>query len=172
MSLTDPVPNSVVRLFPVSSAFGIGGTFQPPLATLTQNGDNPANGTVCWTPGCDYANDTVLLIVAGRDTNDCPGYNIVFDTTYVIVGDISPPTLTHTLPNGTQADTMFIDPNTQACVTYTGIDPDALDTLIIQPAAGQLPPPAGPLTFGFTGTNPVNGPMVLDAPLCACRDDF
>lgn len=164
MTLTDPVPNSVVRLFPVSSAFGIGGTFQPPLATLTQNGDNPANGTVCWTPGCDYANDTVLLIVAGRDTNDCPGYNIVFDTTYVIVGDINPPTLTHTLPNGTQADTMFIDPNAQACVTYTGIDPDVLDTLIIQPAAGQLPPPAGPLTFGFIGTNPVNGQWCWTPP--------
>lgn len=167
MTLTDPVPNSVVRLFPVSSSFGIGGTFQGPFATLTQNGDNPANGTVCWKPNCTYAGDTILIVVGGRDTADCPGYNIVFDTTYVILNPINEPVITHTLPNGTSSDTLVLNPNQAACVTYSGTDINLVDSLVFLPIAGPLPNLGGTASFSSSGVgNNISGTLCW-TPSCA-----
>ncbi|MDP5172554.1 MAG: gliding motility-associated C-terminal domain-containing protein, partial [Bacteroidia bacterium] len=149
-----------------SNVVGIGGTFQAPFATLTQSGNNPAVGTVCWTPSCTYQGDTIRVVVGGRDTADCPGYNIVFDTTYIIVNPINRPTLTHTLPGGGTGDTLKVDPNKNFCVNFTATDADILDTLVILPLSGPFPPLGGTASFTVTGTNPVNG-QICWTPSCA-----
>ena len=97
IDVTDPAAGDTVILYPISAAFGIGGTAPQPFASLTFTGINPALGQVCWAPPCEYAGDTVRLIVGGRDTSDCPGYNLAFDTTYVVVAGISDPLISHTL---------------------------------------------------------------------------
>ncbi len=172
MSLTDPVPNSVVRLFPVSASFGIGGSFLNP-ATLTQNGNNPALGTVCWTPDCSYEGDTIRMIVGGRDTSDCPGYNIVFDTTWFIVAPLNPPTLSHTFSTGGTGDTLVLNPNQNACINLFANDPDSpLDSLVILPLSGPFAGLGGTATFASQGVGPVNAQVCWSPPCTAAGQTF
>jgi gliding motility-associated-like protein len=168
VTVTDPNPADTVVLFPVSAAFGIGGTLSPPYATLAPiPGTNPAKATVCWTPSCDYEGDTILLVVGGRDTSDCPGYNIVFDTTYVIVRNVIPPTIGHSINGNPAADTLFVDPGEAFCYDFAAGDPELFDTLSIVPldgpfnGTGGIPPFA---TSNFTGTNPIAGQVCWTAP--------
>ncbi|MEL6842115.1 MAG: hypothetical protein AAFP02_02785, partial [Bacteroidota bacterium] len=166
ITVNDPESQDTVILFPVSAAFGIGGTLPAPYATLNYTGTNPAQGQVCWTPSCDYEGDTISLVVGGRDTSDCPGYNIVFDTTYVVVRDVIPPTINHTLPGGSN-DSIFVDPGESFCYTLQGTDPEAMDNLIFVPldgpfnGLGGIPPFA---TINANGNNPINGTVCWTAP--------
>ncbi|MEZ4774228.1 MAG: gliding motility-associated C-terminal domain-containing protein [Bacteroidia bacterium] len=166
ISVSDPTVGDTVILFPVSAVFGIGNTLPPPFATLTYTGTNPAVGQVCWTASCKLEGDTVLFIVGGRDTSDCPGYNIVFDTTYVIVEPMARATLSHTLP-GASADTVFVDPLENFCFTWTASDADAFDTLELIPIQGPFPGLGAPqpvATITQSGTNPISGNVCWTPP--------
>lgn len=162
VDVTDPDPTDTVILFPVSAAFGVGNTAPPPFATLNYTGTNPAIGTVCWTPPCENEGDTVLLIVGGRDTSDCPGYNIVFDTTWVIIDTFANPVLSHTIVGGGGGsnDTVVLDALTSFCYDFDATDLDPNDTLEIVPISGPFqglggtPPFA---TLNYNGVNPLDG---------------
>jgi gliding motility-associated-like protein len=170
MTLQDPNPADVVQLFPVSAGFGIGGTLTPPYATLTTSGTNPVTGTVCWTPSCAYAGQTVNLIIGGRDTNDCPGYNLVFDTVTVVVRQPAAPAISHTGPGGSTAKVFNVNPNTNFCYNFTANDADASDVLQITPIEGpfQALGGSGPFaTLSSNGTNPVTGQVCWNIPCTA-----
>ncbi len=164
ITIQDPSPLDTVILFPVSAAFGIGGTFTPPFATLTYTGFNPVTGTVCWAPGCRYAGRTIPLIVGGQDTSDCKGYNIVFNTTQVVIGGANPPVITHQLPNG--GNTITMDVGDSFCYTYNTSDIDPKNGLIVTPISGPFANLGGPgphATFSQNGVNPANGDVCWTA---------
>lgn len=166
VSLADPTPQDTVVLFPASAAFGLGGTLPAPFANLTQSGINPVSGKVCWRPSCDYAGLTVPLIVAGQDTADCKGYNIVFDTTWVVVGGATPPHITHQLPGGLPGNALTVDVGDPFCYTYRAWDDDPLNGVIVTPVNGpfaSLGTPQG-ATFTSNGVNPVTGQVCWTAP--------
>ncbi|MFK7971327.1 MAG: gliding motility-associated C-terminal domain-containing protein [Bacteroidia bacterium] len=163
-TITDPNPNDTVVMFPASAAFGLGGTFQPPLATLNQTGVNPAMGNVCWTPGCDVAGQRVDLIIGGQDPNDCLGYNVVFDTVRVRVGGGTPPTLSHTLPGG--GDTAIIKVGQEFCYIYDAADADPFNGVIVTPTSGPFVGLGGTAVAQDTGVNPIRG-TVCWTPGCA-----
>ncbi len=165
VTLSDPDPSATVQLFPASASFGIGGTFQAPLATFSQAGTNPAVGTVCWTPSCEYAGQTIRMVVGGRDTADCPGYNVVFDTVWIVVAPINDPTISHMFANGSTADTITLNPNQGMCVTVTGQDLDVLDSLALIPLAGPLSGLGGTATFlPIQTVNPVSASLCWTPP--------
>lgn len=164
ITVSDPAPGDTVILYPLSAAFGIGGAAPQPFATLNFVGTNPANGQVCWAPPCAYAGDTVLLIVGGRDTTDCPGYNLTFDTTYVVVEAISKPVVSHSLPGG--GDTITVNANQQVCVDIGATDLDPTDTLSFFAFAGPFAALGGSATFAnVTGLNPIDGDICW-TPAC------
>ena len=172
ITLSDPDPADSVILFAASAAFGLGGTAPLPYATLTQSGNNPTVGQVCWQVPCQNEGDTIMLIVGGQDPSDCPGFNIVFDTTYVVVGTYNRPQISHTIVsggNGASNDTVTIDPLETLCYNLLGTDPDPLDILEIVPVAGPFAGFGGTAPFASltsTGVNPVNG-QVCWTPSCA-----
>jgi gliding motility-associated-like protein len=164
IDLRDPASNDVVELFPASAAFGIGGSLQPPFATLSQTGSNPVTGTVCWTPGCALAGQRIDIVVGGRDTSDCPGLNNVFTTIRVRIEGARAPTIKHTLPGG--GDTAYIKVGTNYCYDYSATDPDPFDGIIVSPRSGPFAAlGTGTATLQDTGVNPVKG-QVCWTPSC------
>ncbi|MEO0898608.1 MAG: gliding motility-associated C-terminal domain-containing protein [Bacteroidota bacterium] len=156
-----------LELFPVSAAFGIGGTAPPPFATLSYTGANPVTGGVCWQVPCENEGDTISLIVGGRDIDDCPGYNFVFDTTYVVVAETNPPNLVHTSPAPT-VDTLFVDANRPFCYNISATDVDTFDVLQYFPVEGPFLGLGGTAPFASinsTGNNPLLGDVCW-TPTC------
>ncbi|MEO1383775.1 MAG: hypothetical protein AAFV78_11145, partial [Bacteroidota bacterium] len=173
VSVQDVNPTDVVELFPVSAAFGIGGTLPPPYATLTTSGTNPANGDICWTVPCNQEGDTIMLVVGGRDTNDCPGYNIVYDTTVVIIGETNPPDIAHSIAGG--GDTIIVDPLEPFCYTLSGGDVDTFDVLEFVPIEGPFANQGGPgpyATITSTGLNPISGQVCWTPPCDVAGQTF
>ena len=170
IDLTDPTSNDVVELFPASAAFGIGGSLQPPFATLTQTGTNPVTGIVCWTPGCALAGQRVDVVVGGRDTSDCPGLNNVFTTLRVRIEGGHPPEIKHTLPGG--GDTARIKVGQNFCYDYTASDVDPFNGVIVSPRSGPFSTlGTGTATLQDTGANPVAG-QVCWTPACDDADQI
>ncbi len=124
--ITDPVSPSVIAVTPLSVSFGGNGGFPPPYATITVSGPNPpVTGTVCWEPSCNYAGNLVPMIFSARDINDCPNYNIVFDTVWVrILPPISAPPVVAasvgSLPSN--GDTLVLDVQQNFCFDFYVVD--------------------------------------------------
>ncbi|MEM7035418.1 MAG: gliding motility-associated C-terminal domain-containing protein [Bacteroidota bacterium] len=74
-------------------------TFHQVDVTLTDSSDTLIAGTVCFTPGCEFLDETLLVILTGRDTFDCSEANWVYDTVYIQVVEPtnSPPVIEHFL---------------------------------------------------------------------------
>ena len=161
--LTDPDPSDTVIMFPVSSWFGVGGNANPPYATLSQRGINPALGDICWTPGCELAGQWVDMVVGGYDPHDCLGYNVVFDTVRIKVLGANPPVLSHRLPNG--GDTAWVKVGEHFCYEFTAKDIDPFDGLIVSPSSGPFTALGGTAIKQDTGVNPVKG-TVCWTPTC------
>ncbi len=175
VSLQDPNGSDVVQIFPISAVFGIGGTLPPPYATLTTSGTNPVTGNICWTPSCAYAGDTVRMVIGGRDTNDCPGYNLAFDTTWVVVRKHPEPVINHVLPGGGTGKNYTVNPNTNFCYTYQASDLDATDILDIVPLEGPFSGLGGSAPFATltkNGVNPVSGTVCWQVPCSAAGQTF
>ncbi|MEZ4827357.1 MAG: hypothetical protein R3C61_13920 [Bacteroidia bacterium] len=166
ITVSDPAASDTVILFPVSAVFGIGNTLPPPFATLSYSGTNPAQGQVCWVASCKLEGDTILFIVGGRDTSDCPGYNIVFDTTYVIIEEMARSVVSHTLPGPSQ-DTVYVDPLENFCFSWAGTDVDVEDSLEIIPLVGpfaSLGASQPVATITQSGVNPISGNICWTPP--------
>jgi gliding motility-associated-like protein len=170
IDLSDPSANDVVELFPASAPFGIGGSLQPPFATLTQTGTNPVTGTVCWTPGCALAGQRIDIVVGGRDTTDCPGLNNVFSTLRIRIEGAHPPLLKHTLPGG--GDTARIKVGQNFCYDYDASDEDPFDGIIVSARSGPFASLGnGTATLQDTGVNPIAG-QVCWTPACEDADQM
>ncbi|MEM6261445.1 MAG: gliding motility-associated C-terminal domain-containing protein [Bacteroidota bacterium] len=158
-----------VLLAGVSAAFGVGGSFPTPLASLTVTTANPnpdsVLGEVCWVPQCVHAGDTAMLIVAGNNISDCFGFNLAFDTVTVIVGGATPPTLTHFSTIGGNNRVVTVDANRQFCYTYTGADADRDDTVQVTPVAGPFTGLNAAVFTNNGGINPNTG-TVCWTPTC------
>ncbi len=162
VTLEDTALNDSVIPFTVSSQFG-NGTFIPPPATFTFNyvGSNRVNGQVCWDPSCRYSGQTIPLIVAGRDPDDCVTIADVFDTVWVrILPNINnPPAITSTYPGlNISNDTIIIDANSPLCYDIDVNDPDALDGLNLvglSPIFGVANSPV----LTQSGLNPIQGQL-------------
>ncbi|MEM6263956.1 MAG: gliding motility-associated C-terminal domain-containing protein [Bacteroidota bacterium] len=158
LNLTDPTTTDIVELTPISAAFGIGGTLPAPYATLTQVVGNPTTGQVCWEPSCDYAGQTIPLIVSGRDTNDCAGYNNTFDTTWVVVGGANPPTIDHTFViGGGSQKTITVNTLEQVCYDFQAEDIDPRNGVVVTPSQGPFLSLGGNASFTSNGANPATG---------------
>lgn len=135
-TVTDQMAPSAIEVTPLSVSFGGNGGFPPPYATIVTNGSTPpVTGQICWRPNCAYTGDVVPMIISARDTNDCPNYNIVFDTVWVRVDPPvpSPPTLsvsTGILPmNG---DTIVLGVQENFCFDFVVGDTVGGGSLIAQ----------------------------------------
>jgi len=159
----DPVTGDTVILFEVSAIFGIGGTLPTPYADLSYTGINPVSGQVCWQPSCDYAGDTISFIVGARDTSDCPGYNLAFDTTYVVVESLEDPIVDHTLSGNFSGDTLFVDPGEIFCYTFDASDDNNNDLVTISPVQGPFSG-TNAANIVAIGNNPVTGNVCWQVP--------
>lgn len=125
-TVDDTVAPSFITVTPVSVSFGGNGGFPAPYATLSTNGNvPPVTGTVCWKPHCFYVGQTVPMIIAVRDTNDCANYNIIFDTVYVHIlpSPSIAPMVTHDLSGlNTNGDTILVDVQSPFCYEFAVID--------------------------------------------------
>lgn len=125
-NVTDPQAPSYIQVKPVSVIFGGNGGFPPPYATWTANSNiPPVMGEICWTPACQYAGSAIPVMITARDTNDCPNYNIVFDTVWirVVPSPSVPPVVTHdlgTLP--TNGDTIILGIQENFCYNFYVVD--------------------------------------------------
>ena len=169
LTVQGALSTDTVQLYPVSAIFGIGGSLPAPLATLDTIGLNPSvdsvRARICWVPGCNYAGDTIPIIVGANNLSDCFGFNVLFDTVVVIVGGGSEPTISHTLPGGGTGPTFSVNPNQNFCYTIDAADADTLDSLrafwVNGPFTG-----ANAATINSTFGNPISG-NICWTPTCA-----
>jgi gliding motility-associated-like protein len=125
-TVTDPMQPSSIEVTPLSVSFGGNGGFPPPYATIQVNGTTPpVTGQICWKPACDYVGNLVPMIISARDVNDCPNYNMIFDTVWVRVLPpvIAPPVTqaaTGSLP--TNGDTIVLGVQNNFCFDFMVID--------------------------------------------------
>lgn len=144
--VTDALLPSLIAVTPLSVSFGGNGGFPPPYATITVSGPNPpVTGTICWSPSCDYAGNLVPMIISARDVNDCPNYNIVFDTVWVrIIPPVSAPPVVAIDPGSlpTNGDTIVLDVQENFCFTFYVIDTlgdaDLLGQCLLQDTLGNM----------------------------------
>jgi gliding motility-associated-like protein len=125
-SVLDTQMPSSIQVTPLSVSFGGNGGFPPPYATIQTNGTvPPVDGSICWRPSCDYVGNVVPMIISARDINDCPNYNIVFDTVWIrVLPPVpAPPVLTTStgsLPmNG---DTIILGVQENFCFNFELVD--------------------------------------------------
>lgn len=125
-TVNDPQFPSMIEVTPISVSFGGNGGFPPPYATIQLSGSTPpVVGTVCWRPACDYVGDVVPMIISARDVNDCPNYNIVFDTVWVRVLPpvVAPPVVTASTPGlPMNGDTIILGVQENFCFDFVVID--------------------------------------------------
>jgi gliding motility-associated-like protein len=104
-------------------------TGQPVAISYTTQTDTLLAGTICFTPGCDYLDQRLLVALTGRDTFDCYPSNWVHDTipVRVIQPFNRPPTISHNL-NGlpVTGNTVVVTPQAQPfCYIVQLDDPDS-----------------------------------------------
>ena len=145
-TVMDPQTPSNILVTPLSVSFGGNGGFPPPYATITVNGNTPpVTGSICWEPSCDYVGDVVPMIISARDVNDCPNYNIVFDTVWVRIlpAVVAPPavmTNLNVLPFNN--DTIILGVQDSFCFQFMVIDTLGTGSLVgeclLQDTAGTM----------------------------------
>ena len=92
-----------------------------PRPTVTFTGNNPMLIDVCWIPGCQYANQTVELIIAASDINDCPNHNNVFDSVYINILPPPPvqPVVGYDISSAPSvADTIILEVDSSMCFDW------------------------------------------------------
>ncbi|MDX1906847.1 MAG: PKD domain-containing protein [Bacteroidia bacterium] len=152
--ITDPNPGDAITAYPVSPIFSTAGG-----PTLTQSGTNPVQMQVCWTPGCAYAGQTVLLEFGGQDQSLCNLSGSVTKKIWVrIIAPPNNPPLVSSTFNGTpvSGDTIQVIAQNNLCFTFTANDADAGSALSFQ-GISPIFTATGGATVTTTGTNPLSG---------------
>ncbi|MEZ4688091.1 MAG: hypothetical protein R3B47_19135 [Bacteroidia bacterium] len=157
--------NSTDRL--MLTAFGTVFTdLNPPQ--LSVNGNNPLWGNLCWTPGCQYENQVVEIILEAMDDPECADSARVWDTLYikVIVPPNRPPVISSDFGGiARRGDTLEIIALDSFCFDFIITDPDPGDSLAVLPQSPVFQQPDGPV-ISWAGTNPVQG-QICWTPSCA-----
>ena len=157
INVTDSNIADRLTAFPLSAEFGNGFAFTP-LATFEFEGRNPLDGEVCWQPACEYAGQTIPLVIGARDIGDCPTISNVFDTVWVRV--LPPPNDAPEIQvdlsgNTFSGDTLFVRAGDNFCYSFEASDINLSDSLTLIPGP-SFRQPNGP-TVSFDGINPVQG---------------
>lgn len=125
-SVNDVQAPSYIDVTPISVIFGGNGGFPPPYATINLNSNvPPVTGQICWVPACQYVGRVIPVILSARDTNDCPNYNIVFDTVWIRVlpSPGVPPLVYHDLLGLPSVnDTLILPVQENFCFNYYVVD--------------------------------------------------
>lgn len=152
----------------ILTAFSNSPIFNGPNApTFNVTGTNPLSGQVCWTPGCQYENQVIPLVIGANDQGVCSNIGEDLDTVYVLVNvpTNNPPIITSSLNNVPSSnDTIIVDANDGFCYTFAVNDPNATDLLTgytVSPVFNGPNPPS----FTVSGSNPLTG-QVCWTPGC------
>ena len=76
---------------------------------------------MCWDPDCNNVDQTVELVIAARDVNDCPNHNYALDTVFVNIGPPPPaqPEVGYDLTNTPAiADTIILEVDQSMCFDW------------------------------------------------------
>lgn len=98
-----------------------GDPFVPTAVTATPFNDSLLI-EVCWTAGCDNLERIYKLLLQGTADNNCPPFNVAFDSLFIRIPPIinPPPVVTSDLSgNVFDQDTILIDIHEQACYQVT-----------------------------------------------------
>ncbi|MEM6802035.1 MAG: hypothetical protein AAF696_11570, partial [Bacteroidota bacterium] len=150
------------------TAFTVSNLFNDPNGpSFSLNGTNPVQGQICWTPSCDFVNQTVELIIGVGDDAACTSAAQAFDTVYISIAfpPNDPPQTFANLANlNSNGDTIFVDPQDSFCFNLNFTDPNIGDTLTAFAVSPIFSQPDGP-TFTFQGVNPASA-QVCWTPSC------
>jgi gliding motility-associated-like protein len=117
-------------------------TGQPVQVTYSTVLDTLIEGTLCFTPGCEYDGALLRIVMEGIDTFDCDIANHVFDTIWVRVIEPTnnPPTINHDLTGlNVQGDVVQVIPNGQNfCYSITLQDPDSVWASLIAEGVSEI----------------------------------
>ncbi|HHG83417.1 MAG TPA: hypothetical protein ENJ82_01610, partial [Bacteroidetes bacterium] len=138
-------------------------TFHQLEITLTDSSDTLLAGEICFVPDCEFMDETLRVILVGRDTFDCSTANWVYDTVYVraIEPQNNPPEIQHFLGNLPQSGGVVeVTPNGEPfCYQIVLSDPDssfadlsAVGTSYIFDSWFRY---GNPAEVTITGTNPL-----------------
>ncbi|MDW3650722.1 MAG: PKD domain-containing protein [Bacteroidia bacterium] len=150
------------------NAFTVSSIFNDPNGpSFSLNGNNPVSGQICWTPSCDFVNQTIELIIGVGDDAPCTSTAQAFDTVYIEIAfpPNDPPETFANLANlTTDGDTIFVDPQESFCFNLNFTDPNIADTLTAFAISPIFSQPDGP-SFTFQGVNPASA-QVCWIPSC------
>lgn len=152
-SASDPDAGSTLTFQPLSPIFS--NTNAP---VVTTNGTNPLSGSICWTPGCDFANQVVPFVIGVEDPGVCTNIGQARDTVYVAIslpGNTGPAITTNLIGNTFNNDTIFVFANDAFCYSFQASDPDG-DPITVTPL-GPIFSGTNPPVVTTSGTNPLNG---------------
>ena len=161
-TITDPNLGDIIQTFPISPIFSA-----PNGPTLTFAGNNPVNGQVCWTPGCDFEGQIVELNFGATDVSICNGAAPTQSKVFVkiTVPPNAPPGIVSDLSgNVFNGDTIFVNALENLCFDFTATDPNLSDVLTYMPISPIFNNPNGP-TVTTSGNNPLQG-QVCWTPSC------
>ena len=135
--------------------------------TVSLSGTNPLQGTICWTPGCQYEGQTVTLTYGVEDPGSCFDVGEAYDSVVIVIGvpTNNPPQVSYDL-SGTNfsGDTIQVFANDNFCFDFIGTDTDQFDILsevLVSPIFTQANGP----TVTSTPGNPLQG-QICWTPEC------
>lgn len=143
-------------------------TGHSPIVNFSIIRDTLLQGELCLEPGCDFIGQTLMVVMAGRDTFDCSLSHIVHDTLFVrVVAPVNhPPIVDHDL-SGLQfsEDLVTTVPIGQPyCYHVLVTDPDSNAAELTATGVGSIFQEwwryGNPATISVTGSNP------LDVSVC------
>lgn len=141
--------------------------------TLSDSTDTLIAGTVCVTPGCDFIDETLMVIITGKDTFDCNPVNWVYDTVYVrvVTPFNNPPVIQHFLGGlPTVGGVVEVVPQSEPyCYRVEVSDPDSAYADLTAEGVGNIFEDwwryGNPAEISVSGSNP----LIIDvcwAPSC------
>lgn len=163
-TLRDTVWRSYLEMFwHVEDVLTGDSTSHAPVVNFTALSDSLMQGTICFTPGCQFLDQTLMLILLGKDTLDCYPTNWVYDTVWIHVTEPlnNPPVISHTLAalevvNGT----VQVTPSgLEFCYEVQLLDPDSLYADLTAEGVNEIFDfsfgMGNPAEISISGTNPL-----------------
>jgi gliding motility-associated-like protein len=157
-----------VQLLPGLDPTGHGAT-----VTYSLVSDTLLQGEICLVPGCEYLDQTLMVVMAGRDTFDCSEIHIVRDTVYVraVAPVNNPPVVNHDL-SGLQFSGNLVQSvpiGEPYCYRVTVSDPDSTYAQLTATGVGNIFQEwwryGNPAAINVSGSNPLNVTVCWD-PNC------
>ena len=150
-------------------------TFHQIEITFTDSTDTLLAGEVCFTPGCDFLDQTLQVILTGRDTFDCNPSNWVYDTVYVrVVEPFNNPPVIQTFLDGLPVVGGVVEVEPQGepyCYRVELTDPDPDYAALVADGISEIFD--DPFRYGNSATIEITGTNPLFIEVCwapSCYD--